>query len=326
MERSKPMYGNGGTDGRVAIAVDFGGTNIKLGLVRQGQVVSRASLPSYSDQGLIGRLPAVEREIGRLLAERRLRPSDCAGLGIATPGMVDAEKGTILSINEKYADAVGFSFRDWARGAFDLRCVLENDARAALLGEIAYGAAVGETDAVLLTFGTGIGTAAVMNGRIVRGRHAQAGILGGHFATDIRGNACNCGNTGCLEAQAGHWALPALAKRHPGFAGSSLSRHGSLGYREIIEAAGSGDRVGAELLETLVAHWSAGIVNMIHAYDPETVVLSGGLMKSQAVLVPMLQEKVRQRSWTPWGEVKIVVSRDPDASVLWGLASLLNPK
>ncbi|BBI31278.1 ROK family protein [Cohnella abietis] len=305
------------------ITIDFGGTNIKIGLVDQGKIVGRSNLPSYSDKGMIVRLSDVEQEIKVLLKRQGSSISDCSGLGIATPGLVDVENCVILSINEKYSDAVGFNFQDWAREAFSLPMVLENDARAALLGEIAYGVAEGEKDAVLLTFGTGIGTAVIMNGQVVRGKHSQAGILGGHFTTDVYGNECNCGNLGCLEAQAGHWALSYSVKQHPTYFNSVLSKCSSLGYSDIIEAAQQGDQVGVDVLEGLLNHWSAGIVNMIHAYDPETVILSGGLMKASDFIVPILRERVRQRSWTPWGDVKMVVANDPDVSVLLGLASLV---
>lgn len=310
----------------MVIAIDFGGTTIKLGLVHEGALVAGATLPAHSGNGMLARLPHVEQAIGQLLEQAGVSISECAGIGIATPGVVDTDNAVLVSINDKYMDAVGFSFREWAQQAYGLPFAMENDARAALLGEIVYGAAQGEQNAVLLTFGTGIGTAAAMNGQLVRGKHYQAGILGGHFATDIAGQRCNCGNQGCLEAQAGHWALPGVLRRHPAFASSALAGLSSWGYRDIIDAARAGDRVAVEVLEQLLEHWSAGIVNMVHAYDPETVILSGGLMNAQNDIVPLLEEKVRQRSWTPWGEVKLVVARHPEASVLLGLSALIDQR
>ncbi|MEK8128266.1 ROK family protein [Paenibacillus filicis] len=305
------------------IAIDFGGTNIKIGLVQEGTVMARTSIPAFSQGGLTGRLPDVLASIHELLAQNRYSLSECTGVGIATPGIVDAAGRTILSINAKYADAVGFPFEKWLEEALSLPCILENDARAALIGETTYGVASGETDAVLMTFGTGIGTAALINGQILRGRHHQAGILGGHLATDIHGQACNCGNHGCLEAQAGHWALNNLARRHPGFEHSRLARADALNYMEILEAAKSSDAVADELLKVLISHWAAGIVNLVHAYDPDIVILSGGLMKSKQNIVPLLQEYVHRHAWTPWGQVRFAVAEDPDTSVLLGVSRLL---
>ena len=90
-----------------------------------------------------------------------------------------------------------------------MRATVENDARAALLGELAHGAAVGVRDAVLLVAGTGIGTAAVIDGQLIRGRSGHAGILGGHLTIDRGGDPCNCGNLGCAEVYGGSWSLPA---------------------------------------------------------------------------------------------------------------------
>jgi len=305
------------------IAIDFGGTKIKIGLVQKGEVVSQTSIPALSDRGLIRRLSDVESSIRKLLEEQHISLSDCSGIGIATPGLVDAENKTILSINDKYSDAVGFSFQAWINEAFSLPFVFENDARSALLGEVGYGVAQGETDAVMMTYGTGIGTAVWMNGQILRGKHHQAGILGGHLTTDIHGHVCNCGNRGCLEAQASHWALPHVAKELPDFQKSQLSQTEEINYATVLEAAKSGDQTAAHFLEHLISHWSSGILNMVHAYDPDIVILSGGLMKSQQYLLPHLQERVHQMAWTPWGKVRFAVSKDPESSVLLGLDYLL---
>jgi glucokinase len=309
--------------GGMNITVDFGGTTIKIGLVHKGKVISRTSIPSHSKKGLLQRLSDVESSIRTLLAEHHISLSDCNGIGIATPGLIDATNKTILSINDKFADAVGFSFQDWVDDIFSLRFVLENDARSALLGEVAYGVARGETDAVMMTFGTGVGTAALMNGNILRGRHHQAGILGGHITTDIHGNVCNCGNRGCLEAQASHWALLHSVKMLPTYKGSLLSQASEINYAAVIEASKAGDRTASDILVHLISHWSAGIVNLIHAYDPDIVILSGGLMKSKEYILPLLQERIYQLAWTPWGKVRFAVAEEPDTSVLLGLDYLL---
>lgn len=306
------------------IVVDFGGTNIKIGLVAGESIITKATLPAWSNNGVLPRLRAVKETIAALLAERGLRLADCSGIGVAMPGLVDFHTRKLVSVNAKYEDAVGFSFESWAKEEFGLPIVLENDARAAIVGETAYGTARGETDAVLMIFGTGIGTAAMMNGKAVRGKHHQAGVLGGHLATDVHGSECTCGNIGCLEAQSSHWALLEQVKRHPNFEWSALARAESLGYQTIVEQSRLGDEVAMDVFEHLLLHWSAGIVNLVHAYDPDCVILSGGLMKSADYFLPRLSANVCKRTWTPWGQVKFIVADDPDASVLLGLSALLH--
>lgn len=310
----------------VNVAIDFGGTNIKLGLIQNGCVIAKRSLSAFSSHGLIPRLADVERAIKAMVDENGLSVSECNGIGMAVPGLVDPVKKRLLSINAKYADAIGYPIGEWAEQTFAIASVLENDARAALLGEVAYGVAQGETDAVLMTIGTGIGTAVLMNGQIVRGRHHQAGVLGGHLTTDVYGNICNCGNQGCLEAQASLASLPSKAKKHPLFNQSLLVGCEVIDYLAIVEGFKEKDAVAADLMEDLIEHWSAGIINLIHAYDPEVVVLSGGVMKSAVLLVPYLEERVHRLAWTPWGKMRFVVAQDPDVSVLLGLSHICNNK
>jgi len=307
------------------VAIDFGGTTIKIGLVDAGKVVAKTRIPAFSEKGLAARLPEAVNAVRELLRGRGSSIAKCRGLGLALPGIVDADCCTLLSVPEhKYEDAVGFDFRRWASETFALPLAMENDARAALLGEAAYGAARGSRDAVLVMFGTGIGTAAIMNGVVVRGRHYQAGILGGHLATDIHGQKCACGNQGCVEAQAGHWALPVRAAEMPGFADSEWAgRADTLGYEDVIRAGESGEEWARRLTDSLFEHWSAGIVNLIHAYDPEVIVLSGGLMKSADRVLHRLTSRVLASAWTPWGAPKFAVAEDPETSVLLGLSHLL---
>ncbi|MBB6730598.1 ROK family protein [Cohnella zeiphila] len=304
------------------VTIDFGGTNIKIGLVRDGEVFAKTSIPANSGEGMLARLPEAEQAVRGLLGSSGTDLAQCKGIGLALPGVVDPVRKTLVSIKEKYTDALGFDFAGWTERAFGLPPVVENDARAALFGEVAYGAAKGERDAVLVIFGTGIGTAAMMDGRIVRGRHDQAGILGGHLTTDVYGQACACGNAGCLEAQASHWALPIRAAKRPGFAASRLAQRTDWGYEAVMQDTLAGDEFADRLLGDLIVHWSAGIVNLLNAYDPEVVVLSGGLMKSADALLPRLTERILASAWLSWGHPRFVVAEDPETSVLLGMSYL----
>ncbi|KGE18743.1 hypothetical protein PWYN_04685 [Paenibacillus wynnii] len=308
---------------KAAIALDFGGTNIKIGLIRQGKVLNQTLLPAHSGAGIIPRLPDVQAAVMDLLEQEGLALGNCSGVGIGLPGLVDPQHLSLLSINEKYADAVGFAFGAWVEEAFGLPIVMENDARAALLGETVYGTAHGESNAVLMIFGTGIGTAALMNGKIIRGRHFQAGILGGHFVTDVNGSRCSCGGVGCLEAEASHWSLQGWLKNQQGYANSLLAIESNIGYRQVIDASQSGDMLALSAMQHLYKHWSSGIVNLVHAYDPDVVILSGGLMKAKDIVLPELVRRVHEQAWTPWGKVRFIVAENPDSSVLLGLSHLI---
>jgi glucokinase len=309
-----------------AIAIDFGGTNIKFALIQNGVVVESGRSPANSDQGLRPQLERVAQDVDQLLKSHGLTIRDCQGIGMAMPSLVNPHTLQLLSINEKYPDVANFSIADWVTETFGLPLVLENDAKAALYGEVRYGSAIGAEDAILVTFGTGIGSAAIIEGKLLRGKHHQAGCLGGHFTTNAEGAICNCGNKGCLEVYASQWALPRLAQSFPQYAQSQLATFKNMGYFHIIEASLQGDVVAKQVLDVLIEYWSAGIVNLVHAYDPEVVILSGGLMKSKAYIMPMLEQRVNRHVLTPWGQLSFVAAQDPEASVLLGLYALVEDK
>lgn len=193
-----------------------------------------------------------------------------------------------------------------------------NDARMALLGEWQHGAGKGCSDLVMVTLGTGIGSAVLIGGELLIGKHFQAGNLGGHFVVNHKGTVCTCGNVGCVEAEASTWRLPSLLEEHPNFYESSMRNEEVLDFRALFHHAGNNDRVAKEVLEHCLSAWAAGIISMIHAFDPELIILSGGIMKSAPVILPVLQEKVNKLAWTPWGKVKLVEARFPDSAALYG--------
>lgn len=307
----------------VTIAVDFGGTNIKLGLVKDGKIIKKVTMKAYSGQGIKAQLSKIEGEIKQLLKELGYKLEECIGLGIAIPGLVNCKDRKVISINEKYKDAVEFDFVKWAKEVFDLPVALDNDANLALLGEVYSGCAKGTKDAVLMTLGTGIGTAAIINGTILRGKHYQAGCLGGHFITNVNGRRCSCGSVGCIEAHSGSWAIPDFVREQEGFENSLLSEVEFIDFKSILECMEKGDKLSSKLFNYLIDNWSAGIVNLIHAYDPEVVILSGGILKAKDRILEPIKDIVYQLAWTPWGKVDFVVAEDPDTSVLLGLEYLL---
>lgn len=300
------------------IALDLGGTLIKIGIFEGGRMSGFDSIPAHSDENITGVLGRVVKAVAK---KGGYGPVDMVGL--ATPGIVDPFAKRILSINRKYADAVGFDFNAWCLSQFHCPLVMENDANAALLGEVSRGCAVGERDVVMMILGTGIGSAVLMGGKLVRGRHFQAGILGGHFIVDLHGRACTCGGKGCLETLTGSGVLEDLVRGMPGFEDSALSRGDRITMETILGSVEKGDAFSRKVFDDMMEALGAGITNLVHAYDPEVVVLSGGVMKGKDKILPVLERKVRERVWTPWGEVRLVVAKDPDSSVLLGLDALM---
>jgi glucokinase len=216
----------------------------------------------------------------------------------------------------KFGDASQLDLRAWAMECLGLPLVIDNDARMALIGEWQYGAGRGCDNLAVITLGTGLGASVAIEGRVLRGVHGQAGILGGHLTVRYGGRPCVCGNVGCSEAEASTWMLEKLAREREDFAASPLSREPVVDYAAAFRLAAEGDACAQALTAHSLQVWSVTAVNLIHAYDPEKVVLCGGIMASASVIVPAVQAYVERHAHTPWGRVEVVASALGDEAAL----------
>lgn len=306
-----------------ALAVDLGGSHAACAVVEHERVLACREVALEAIHGLAPALPAIAEALRLAAADAGLRPADCGGIGFGFCGLVDSAAGRVLSTNAKYDDATGLDLAAWAREAFGLRLRIENDARLALLGERHAGAARGCDDVVMMTLGTGIGGVAMIGGRLLRGRHQQAGVLGGHLAAELSGRPCTCGNTGCAEAEASTWALPGIARDWPGFAASALATAPRLDFATLFACAEAGDAVAVAIRERCLRVWAAAAVSMVHAWDPELLVLGGGVMARAASVLPAIESHVRARAWTPWGKVEVRAAALGAHAALLGALPLL---
>lgn len=277
------------------LCIDFGGTAIKLALIDGARIVASDRIPVQGTRDDL----AAAASAAKALAET----GTPTAVGIAVPGVVSPDTGRMLHANAKYDFLNDFDLITWAGDELSLPAIVENDARAALIGETATGSAAGVRGAVLVTLGTGIGTAAMIDGMPLRGHSGHAGILGGHVTTDIHGPTCPCGNLGCAEALASSWAL---REQHPG-----------LTIRDLFASDAH-----AALRDSFLHVWGATVVTLIHMYDPSVVILSGGVLQAgDAVRVPV-ETHVRAHLWPSLTPPRFVVPSEPELSVARGLSVL----
>jgi glucokinase len=157
----------------------------------------------------------------------------------------------------------------------------------------------------MITLGTGIGGVAMIEGKLLRGKHSQAGCLGGHLPVKFDGRTCTCGAVGCAEAEASGWSLPLLAREWSGIATSPLSQCENIGFRELFQEAARGDKIACEIRTHCLRVWATVTVGLVHAYDPEIVIMGGGVMKSADAILPYIRSHVQKHAWTPWGKVEV---------------------
>jgi glucokinase len=296
----------------IELCIDFGGTAVKLGVLSAGSPLATTRFPVGDGADPLGRAESAARD---LLATAGVTPG---AVGVALPGVVDRRAGTLVRAHDKYVSLAGVDVRAWAEKAFDAPCDIENDARAALVGETVHGVAAGARDAVLVTIGTGIGTAAMMDGVVLRGATDHAGILGGHVTVDVDAGTCPCGNVGCAESIASTWALERALRSHPEYATSALAS-GPVDLRALTEAAPT-DTVARDTLERFVRVWGAALVTLCHAYDPAVAIVAGGVLAARDAIVPGLTVHLERHLWSSAHRPRVVVPERPDLSVLRGLS------
>ena len=306
-----------------ALAVDLGGSHATCAVVEDRAILSMRTLETKGAKDLEPVLPKLAGALKSLMNETATKPSECAGLAFCFCGLADHATSRVISTNAKYDDAPQLELKRWCENSLDVRFEIENDARMALLGEAYAGAARGFEDIVMITLGTGIGGAAMIQGQLLRGKHAQAGCLGGHLPVLFNGRRCTCGAIGCAESEASGWALPEVCLATPGFIASPLSRENIITFERLFHYASTGDPVAQEVRDRCLMVWGVATVGLIHAYDPEVVVLGGGVMNSGSMILPFLQEYVNRNSWTPWGKVSLRIAQLGNHAALLGAVPLL---
>lgn len=282
--------------GGPTLGVDLGGTKVLTALVdADGRVLASHKRPTDARQGpdaVIADVVACVRDCLGSVADR------ATGLGIGVAGQVDTRTGTV-----SYAPNLGWqdvALGDALASAIDLPVVVANDVRAAAVGEWQHRNGAGARNLVALFVGTGIGGAIVADGRLLEGSVGAAGELG-HTMLVAGGRACHCPNTGCLEAYAAGWAIAERAREavrtHPGEGASLADLAGSIDditAAHVTELYRKGDALASRLIEETGRFLAAGATGLVNAFNPEIVVLGGGVIEALPEIVSVVREHVRQ--------------------------------
>jgi len=310
--------------GSLAVGVDLGGTQVRAALIdADGSVLARASARTDA----VGGPRAVLRQIEGLVAQvsNSVGAASLAGVGVSAPGPLDSAAGVVLGI-PTLPGWVDVPIAAWLGDALGVPVTLENDGIAAAIGEWRFGAGRGLSDFVYVTVSTGIGGGVIADGRVLRGRRRMAAHFG-HVTTAPDGEVCGCGNRGCWEAQASGTALGDRARRLVSLASdSTLSTPGPvLDARRVIDAARAGDALALQLVAHEAELLGTGIVNLLHLFSPQTIVVGGGVSAGFDLLRPGIEAQVRARALPPFRQVPIVAAQLAQNSGLVGAACLVLP-
>ena len=291
---------------RFVLGIDIGGTNLVVGSVAEdgSAMVASASEPTHSEAGATD---VVDRLVG--LAERAIATTrreapgaEILGVGVGAPGPLDTKRGIVLLTPN--LGWVNMPLRQLIHDRLGLPAALDNDANCAVLGEWWVGAARGARHAIGITIGTGIGGGLIVDGRLYHGASDVAGEIG-HTTIDTEGRRCKCGNYGCLEAYASgpNIALRAVEEMEAGaesrlraLVGGDL---GKVTAQTVYQAAADGDELALEVVNDTAKFLGVGIGNLLNVFNPEVVVVCGGVTLAGDHLFEPLRREVARRAFKP---------------------------
>lgn len=326
-----------------AAGVDLGGSKIAAGIVASdGRLLAARQEPTHPEEGPEGVLARIVAGVRAACREAGLSPGELAGVGVGCPGPLDYREGRVIQ-----APNLGWHDVPVAAplaAALGLPVWLENDANAAALAENRWGAGAGARHMLYLGVGTGIGSGLVLDGKVYRGGYGSAGEAG-HVIVEPGGPWCNCGQRGCAEAIAGGAGLarraaaglrlraPALARRvaaaaggegttpTPGarlfaLAGGDPDR---VDARLVYEAARQGDPLARRLVDEAFRALGLLVASLVNLFDPERVVIGGGVASREASFVEAVREVVRlEQHHVPFDPARIVPAELGEEAGLYG--------
>ena len=272
-----------------SIGVDLGGTNIKIVVVSDdGTVLDYLTCDTADSEGSWAQ--TIKTNLRQIETQRGQAPKH---IGVAAPGLAAKDGKSIAYMQGRLAGLQGFMWEDFLQSSSPV--VVLNDAHAALLGEVWQGAAKGYRNVILLTLGTGVGGAVLIDGRLIKGQIGRAGHLG-HVSINSDGALDIVNTPGSLEQMIGNYNL---AQRSAGRFTST---------RKLVEARLAGDAEATTIWLRSIHHLAAALASFINAFDPEVVIIGGGIAQANAALFDPLRECLDRFEWRPMGHQVPVIA------------------
>ncbi|QEK11875.1 ROK family protein [Crassaminicella thermophila] len=291
---------------KYVIGIDLGGTKISGAVANfKGDVVSQYTLPTKAEEGEKAVLERIITVVEEVIKESNVDKEKIVSIGIGSPGPLDAKEGKIITTpNLPFKN---FNIVKPLVDKFHIPTYLDNDANVAAIGEYVFGAGKGTNNMVFITVSTGIGGGAILNGKIYRGNTCNALEIG-HMTLEKKGPRCNCGNYGCAEALASGTAIAKAARKQveKGLS-TSLSSYEKITAYEVFKEAEKGDKLAKNILNEALNYLGICVANIITSFDPEMVIIGGGVSKGGDIVFEKVNEVVKTRCFKAmWESTKIV--------------------
>lgn len=315
------------------IGIDLGGTNIAAGIVKEnGEIVQKLSVPTRVESGFNGIVDDMTKLVKDLLNRCDCR-DEVKAIGIGIPGIADPVSGNVIAcVNLNWYDV---PLKQLLSEKTGLPVFLDNDATVAGVAELQVAQHGKYKNAILLTLGTGVGGFVMIDGKVISGSHGIASELG-HMIIGEGLYDCNCGRNGCLETFASstaiiHYANYLLDQGRESSILTAIEGDRKRVCGEIIFAeAKKGDALALEVVNRMVKYLAIGIMNTVCMFDPEVILLGGGISNAGAILTDSLNRELESLKYfkaVPFGKIEIAQLKN-DAGIIgsgmYAMLSLLN--
>ena len=310
----------------VSIAIDLGGTKMRVAVIdRAGTLLQREEEPTLAQQGREQTVERLTRIITRLMSSARGR--QVIGIGASLAGPVDPDTATIYS-PPNLPGWDGFSLKPLLEETFGIPLWAVNDATLGAVGEHAYGIGQGVANLVYVTVSTGVGGGIIVDGKPLLGARGFAGEIG-HMSIDSDGPLCRCGNVGCLETLASGTAIANRALERLERGEESILQEmvkgdlAKVNAKAVMEAAAQGDSLAVALVDRFARDLGRGLANLLHIFDPQMIILGGGVSQSYQVYSTALDAAIQSNVMAHLKEnINVVTSVLGDNVSLLGAAHL----
>ena len=290
------------------LTFDIGGTAIKYGICNDDfELIEKHSVPT---EAKLGGQHIIEKIIEIIESF-----SDIDRVAISTAGQVDSQNGIVVYSTDNIPHYTGMMVKSIVENKTGIPCFVENDVNSAAVGEAKFGAAAGCSDFICLTYGTGIGGAIFLDGKLYKGSGNSAGELG-HMITHAGGKQCTCGGEGCYECYASAKALLTAIKRNTG---EDLN-----GFQIFEKKNFERPEIRSEI-DKWIDEIISGLINIIYIFNPPLIVLGGGIL-NEDYIIELIDRKIYNKLMDNYKNVNIVRAKlGNDAGMLGAayLASLI---
>ena len=311
---------------KYSIGVDLGGTKILAGIVEKqtGKIVFEVKNKTKKEKGNKKITAKIIETIEELLNSSDIPGEEISSIGLGLAGQVDREKGIL--INAVNLDCKDLNVKEILEEKFSIPVNIGNDVEVATFGELKFGAGIGYKDIVCIFVGTGVGSSIVKDGKIHLGASQSAGEIG-HIIVDLNGRACACGGNGCLEAYASRTAIETrilgAVKKGRKSVITELTDGKSISSKHIKKSLEAHDEVVTQYVNEAIDYLSGGIASVINFYNPELIILGGGLIQSVEDFYLQTIKKARAKSLpTPAAKIEFKKAALGDYSGVIGAALL----